>query len=211
VAEQSLRAFNAAYGAYPFSELEVVQAALTKFLGVEYPGIMLIEQGLYERNGRSLESTIAHEIGHQWWYGLVGNDAQGEAWLDEGLTSFSQLTYYRALGQNDIAERELQGFRDSYLSLRRRGLDQPLNRSPGELRGIYVPVVYAKAALFFEALRLRLGNEDFSEFVQDYFATLRYREATGPDVLAAAQRACECDLTGFYRDWVTTAAPVDIP
>jgi hypothetical protein len=211
VAEQSLKAFNAAYGPYPFAELEIVQAALTKFLGVEYPGLVLIEQNLYERNGRSLEVTVAHEVAHQWWYGLVGNDAQGEAWLDEGLASFSQITYYRALGQNELAQQELQGFRDSYLSLRRRGLDQPLSRSPGELRGVYVPVVYAKGALFFEALRLNIGDAEFTEFIQAYFATLRYREATGPELLAIAQRTCECDLSSFYRDWVTTAAPVVVP
>ena len=56
-------------------ELEVVQGAMTTFLGMEYPGVVLIEQELYENNGRGLETTVAHEVAHQWWYSLVGNDA----------------------------------------------------------------------------------------------------------------------------------------
>jgi Peptidase family M1 domain len=212
VAERSLRAFTKAYGPYPFGELEIVQAALTNFLGVEYPGVVLIEQRLYEQNSRGLETTVAHEVAHQWWYGLVGNDAQGEAWLDEGLASFSQLIYYRSLGDTAQAARELQGFRDSYNALRNRGADGAMNRSPAEMRGgTYVPLVYAKAALFFEALRLQIGDAAFTRFVQGYFSGLRYREATGPDLLAAAEAGCSCELDSFYRDWVTTAAPVKIP
>lgn len=212
VAERSLRAFTKAYGPYPFGELEVVQAALTQFLGVEYPGIVLIEQRLYEQNNQGFETTVAHEVAHQWWYGLVGNDAQGEAWLDEGLASYSQLVYYRALGDTAQAERELQAFRNAYSALRKRGADGAMNRSPGEMRGgTYVPLVYAKSALFFEALRLQVGDAAFARFVQSYFTNLRYREATGPDLLAAAEAGCSCDLDSFYRDWVTTAAPVKIP
>lgn len=211
VAEQSLRAFNARFGVYPLAELEVVQGAMTNFLGMEYPGVVLIEQELYENNGRGLETTIAHEIAHQWWYSLVGNDAQGEPWLDEGLTSYSQVLYYEGIGLPELAAAELNAFRDGFGESRRRGRDAPLGTPPTALRGMYVPVIYAKGALFFQALRAQVGEEAFNRFLRGYYADSRYKAIAGPDLLRAAEGACACQLDQLYSDWVLTAAPVPIP
>lgn len=211
VAEQSLRAFNARYGRYPLVELEVVQAALTRFLGVEYPGVVLIEQNLYLNNSRGLETTVAHEVAHQWWYSLVGNDYQGEPWLDEGLASYSQVVYYEALGDSANANAEVQFFRDAYLLSRNAGRDGVINRPTAEFSGNYVALVYAKSALFFHALRQRLGDATFYAFLQNYYTNYRYREATGDDLLATAEATCGCELQQFYDDWINSATPVEVP
>jgi hypothetical protein len=211
IAAQSLRAFNARYGPYPLTEMEVVQAALTKFLGVEYPGVMLIEQRLYASNGRGLETTIAHEVAHQWWYSLVGNDYQGAAWMDEGLASYSQVIYYESLGDAVSAAAELQQFRNIYLSARNAGNDGVVNRPNAAFQGNYVALVYAKSALFFHALRQRMGDETFYAFLQRYYETYRYGEATGSDMLATAEATCGCDLQALYDAWITSAVPVDVP
>ncbi len=211
IAEQSLRAFNARYGRYPLREMDIVQAALTSFLGVEYPGIMLIEQNLYRNGGRGLETTIAHEIAHQWWYSQVGNDYQGEPWLDEGLASFSQIVYYEFLGDPASAEGELQFFRNVYQGARNAGRDGVVNRPTGSFRGNYVALVYAKSALFFQALRQRMGDETFFAFLQNYYATYRYREASGPDMLAVAQATCGCDLQPLYDAWINSDGEVEVP
>lgn len=210
-AEQALRAFNARYGPYPLAELEVVQGAMTRFLGMEYPGAVLIEQALYTDNDRVLETTIAHEIAHQWWYSLVGTDAQGEPWIDEGLASYAQVLYYEAVGNGARAAEELEYFRSLYRRLREANRDAPLATPPGGLRGNYVPVAYAKAALFFHALRGQIGEESFGRFLGRYLAEGKYRETAGPDVLRAAEAACQCELDALYQDWVLSAAPVAIP
>jgi aminopeptidase N len=211
VAEQSLRAFNARFGRYPHAELEVAQGAMTTFLGMEYPGVVLIEQNLYARNGRGLETTVAHEIGHQWWYSQVGNDAQGEPWLDEGLASYAQVVYYEALGRPELAKGELDAFRASYRQLREGGRDAPLATPPSELERIYVPVIYAKGALFFQALRAQIGEAAFNRFLMGYYAEGRYRDIAGPDLLRAAEAGCACELDPLFKDWVLTAARVPIP
>lgn len=211
VGERSLRAFNARFGAYPLAELEIVQGAMTQFLGMEYPGVVLIEQELYESNGRGLETTVAHEIAHQWWYSLVGSDAQGEPWLDEGLTSYSQVLYYEAAGDARQAEAELRAFRDSYERARTSRRDAPLASPPAALQSIYVPIVYAKGALFFHALRAQVGEDAFDRFLRAYYAAGRYGQVGGADLLRAAEGACSCELDALYRDWVQTAAPVPLP
>jgi aminopeptidase N len=211
VGEAALRAFNARYGRYPLAELEIVQGAMTTFLGMEYPGVVLIEQQLYARNGRGLETTVAHEVAHQWWYSLVGNDAQGEPWLDEGLASYSQVVYYEAQRRPELVLAELNAFRDIYGGLRAQRRDAPLATPPTGLRGIYVPIVYAKGALFFQALRAQIGETAFDRFLKTYFEAGRYRSIAGPDLLRAAEGACKCELDPLFNDWVLTAAPVRIP
>lgn len=211
IAEQSLRVFNARFGRYPLGEMEVIQAGLTKFLGVEYPGVMLIEQSLYDRPGRLLDTTVTHEVGHQWWYSLVGNDVQGEPWLDEGLTSYAQVLYYEGLGNSAAAEGELEEFRRAYATIRGTARDGAVGGPAGSFEGTYFTLVYAKGALFFHAMRQQMGEEAFTRFLQDYYATYRYDEATGEDMLATAQQACGCDLQSLYDRWINQPGAVDIP
>jgi aminopeptidase N len=211
VAEAALRIFNARYGAYPYAEMELIEAALTQFLGMEYAGAMLIEQNLYANNGRGLTTTVVHEIAHQWWYGLVGNDAQSEPWLDEGMATYAQVLYFEGLGRQSDAEAELATYRTIYRQARTRGQDAPLGTPPSGLRGNYFPITYAKAGLFFHALRARIGEEAFTQFLRDHYADHRFADITGEDLRTSAETACSCDLGNFYRDWVLTAAPVPIP
>jgi hypothetical protein len=211
VAEAALRIFNERYGAYPFAEMELIESALTQFLGMEYPGVMLIEQNLYGNNGRGLTTTVVHEIAHQWWYSQVGNDAQAEPWLDEGPATYAQVLYFEALGRTADAAAELQTYRDIYRQARARGQDAPLASPPSALRGNYFPITYAKAGLFFHALRAEIGEAAFNRFLQDYYATYRFQDISGAQLLEAAEAACACDLDPFYTDWVLTAAPVPIP
>ncbi|MFV9503552.1 MAG: M1 family metallopeptidase [Oscillochloridaceae bacterium umkhey_bin13] len=210
-AEAALRAFNQRYGQYPLAELEVLQGAMTTFLGMEYPGVVLIDQGLYRREGRLLETTVVHEVAHQWWYSLVGNDAQSEPWLDEGLSSYAQVLYYEQIGAPELAAAELEAYRATYRRLREQGRDVPLGTPPAGLRGIYVPVIYAKGALFFHALRGQIGEEAFARFLNHYYTQGRYGFASGPDLLLSAETACSCDLASFYAAWVTDGTSVPIP
>lgn len=211
VAAQSVRIFNDWFGTYPLAELEMIQVPLTRFWGVEYPGIILIEQALYRIGGRDLDTTVAHEVAHQWWYSLVGNDVQGEPWLDEGLTSYSQVIYYEGQGNQVAAQSELQRFRDQYQQARSAGRDDAIGGSVDAYGGNYLAIVYAKAALFFHALRLHMGDEAFFQFLREYYATYRYQEASGEDMLRIAEGACRCNLQPLYNAWVNEGTSVDVP
>lgn len=212
VAAQSLSIFNARFGDYPLAEFEVIQVALTKFLGMEYPGVVLIEERLYDRPGRTFETTVAHEVGHQWWYSQVGGDQQGEPWLDESLASYMQVMFYEGIGNITARNNELALLREQYLSARRQGNDAIMSGPVTSFgRGNYVAVVYSKGAMFYHALRRKIGEEAFFAFLQDYYATYRYREANSPDILRKAQSACECNLEPFYNAWVNEIVAVDVP
>ncbi|MDQ2997121.1 MAG: M1 family metallopeptidase, partial [Chloroflexota bacterium] len=136
-ASDALRIFNTRYGRYPLAELDVIEFAARTFLGVEYPGLVLIEQALYEQ-GNGLAITVAHEVAHQWWYSQVGNDVQTEAWLDEALASYSQIVYQESVNGPDAAERELEGFRQRYRQALADGRDAKVEQPNTAFRGNYV-------------------------------------------------------------------------
>lgn len=210
-AAQAWQSYTAHYGSCPLNEVEIVQVALTNFLGVEYPGVVLIDQELYWNAGHLLETTVAHEVAHQWWYNMVGNDAKGQPWLDEGLASFSQIVYYESAGDSASAAAELQNFRNQYEAARDTGLDDVVNQPTAAFQGNYIALVYAKSALFFVTLRSMMGDEAFFQFLQDYYATHRYRMANGDALIAQAQDACGCDVSQVYADWVLSGVPVAVP
>ena len=80
-AQKSVSTFAASFGPYPYPELDVVLGAFPDFGGMEYPTIVFSEVDKW---------TVAHEVAHQWWYGLVGNDQYAEPWLDESLATWSE-------------------------------------------------------------------------------------------------------------------------
>jgi hypothetical protein len=209
-ASDALRIFNTRYGRYPLAELDVIEMAARTFLGVEYPGLIMIEQRLYE-DGSGLAVTVAHEVAHQWWYSQVGNNVQTESWIDEALASYSQIVYQENLNGPDAAERELEGFRERYRQALDSGRDAPVDQPNTAFRGNYVLIVYGKAVLFFQALRKQIGEEAFDRFLHAHYSQHRYGYISGTDVLADAEGACSCDLHPLYMDWITRVAAVEIP
>jgi hypothetical protein len=208
VAASSLGIYNRRFGAYPFSELDVVQTPLQNALGVEYPGIVLVGASLYDKpDDPSFSVTVAHEVAHQWWYSLVGNDVFAEPWLDEGLATYSSSLY----NQEDLGEGAYQGlvsyWQGRYDTLVNQGKDDVVTQglshfeSLGDPR-IYSGVVYAKAALFFEALRRTVGDQAFFAALQAYYKNYQFRVATRDGLLADFNKASGERLDALYQEWL---------
>jgi aminopeptidase N len=84
----------------------------TLALGIEYPGMIAITDWILQPDQDYLEGVVAHEVGHQWFYNLVGNDQLDDPWLDESLTQFATLQYFTdAYGQagNQGFRQDLEG------------------------------------------------------------------------------------------------------
>jgi len=101
VASKAINVYSKRYAPYPYTELDIV-ATPTLALGIEYPGAIAITDRIYSLDGelrgvstsQYMESTVAHEVGHQWFYSLIGNDQLDDPWLDESLTQFVTLQYF---------------------------------------------------------------------------------------------------------------------
>jgi tartrate-resistant acid phosphatase type 5 len=217
----SLEAFNELFGQYPYLELDLVEAPLIYAAGVEFPGIVLLTSRMYQPgNIGSFEVLVSHEVAHQWWFNLVGNDVFEHPWMDEALTTYSSALYTEAVYGRSAYESMVEGFQTIYENLVRTGQDEPV-ASPlyyfedGIREGRYGPVVYRKGALFFHTLRELLGDDVFFTSLRGYFNDHKYGIAYPEDLLGAFQRNTGVDLKTFFEDWLLTtrspAAPTPLP
>jgi hypothetical protein len=201
-AAAALRAYVDAFGAYPFPEMIVVEAPLD-FYGMEYPGLNLIGLTLYSERRSQLEDRVVHEIAHQWWYAQVGNDQVNTPWLDEGLAEYSMATYYRQVyGEAQANTLINQRWLVPYQTAVENHFDAVVNQPSAAFGSEYEVIVYAKAALFFDALRQQLGAQVYEAVLHEYLERYRWRIATPDDFLAVAESVAGRDLDALYNRWI---------
>jgi aminopeptidase N len=205
-AVDSLALFNQRFGPYPYAELDSVAVPLRNAAGVEYPGLIIMGASLYEPDEERpflLGLVVSHEVAHQWWYGVVGNDVLEHPWQDEALAVFGSLVYQQEY-QPNFYTGTLAFYRSEVELLGEETVDTGLGQSLEEFRanpGLYGPVVYEQGGVFFEELRSKLGEEVFFTALQTYYAQQRYRLAAPEDLLLSFELACNCELDEFYAQW----------
>lgn len=162
-AREALEFFQEIYGPYPYSYLNIAFVPLENFAGMEYPGLVLLSS-----LAPFSPSVVVHEIAHQWWYNLVGNDSIREAWIDEGLAEYSTLLFYRkynpAFYHSKLTE-------IAYLAdMSPRPLNLPLGKYANEQA--YRNVVYGHGVWAWLELEKHTGAERLWEalsYIQKYY------------------------------------------
>jgi Peptidase family M1 domain len=193
IAAKALHIYETRFGQLPMKTVTIVDAPLVATLGsAEFAGMGAIASAFYVdfdsptmrnmpdviREQRasvedSLEWTVAHVVAHQWWGAVVGNDASREPILDESLSNWSALLYYREthgeMQTENALEEQLRGVYKVYRTF--GGDDMEASRSSREYRNSfqYAAIVASKGALMFEALRKLLGDEKFFAALRDYY------------------------------------------
>ncbi len=204
-AVRAMKTFSEKYTPYPYTEFDIVITP-TLALGIEYPGVTAIAErillGEYgEQTSIYLESTVVHEVGHQWFYNLVGNDQLDEPWLDESLAQYVTWQYYEI----NFGARAADGFEESLLARWARvantpiPIGQPVSTYAGREYGA---IVYGRGAFFFEALQNEMGASAFDAFLKDYATTFAWENATTEGLKSLAEKHCACDLTALFEEWV---------
>ena len=207
-AERALQIFSARLGAYPYTEFDVLSSPM-RALGIEYPGIVGLALDLYDANKTirglpsqvMLESTVAHEVAHQWFYNVVGNDQVDEPWLDEALAQYCTYLYY-ADAYGTAAAQDFRASWESRWEWIERA-DVPIGLPAGDYTDEeYGPIIYGRGPLFVEALAERMGQETFDAFLRDYYESHRWGIGTGDTFRQLAEQHCQCDLSALYEEWV---------
>jgi len=200
IAAQSIDVYNKRYASYPYTELDFVSTP-TLALGIEYPGVIALAQWLVEPNNNYLEATVAHEVAHQWFYNLVGNDQLDDPWLDESLSQFATLQYFT----DEYGQAGADGFRADLESRWARVQNEnipaglPVRRYSNAQYG---GIVYGRGALFFEALREEMSPANFDAFLKAYVKNNSWGIATPEIIKAQAEQDCGCDLTALFDQWI---------
>lgn len=202
VAQNSIKYYNDRLGSYPYSELDIVETELFfNYGGMEYPGFVMMDSG-YLKKQESINS-IAHEIGHQWLYNIIGNDQINEAWLDEGVNSYLQQGIFHSSSEIDkIMENE-------YNSLKQKLKDSPqktLNLSLDEYDNwaSYYNTQYIRAKLMIYSLNRKMGDEMFAQFLKTYYKKYNFKIATKYDFIATAEEVYGSNLHDFFNMWINS-------
>jgi hypothetical protein len=201
---EALKVFGERFGQYPFTEFDIVSTPTSAY-GIEYPGVIALAVRLYGPNSEYppvyLESTVAHEVSHQWFYSAVGNDQQTEPWLDEALAQYCTLAYYDDL----YGPAATDGFRSSLYERWQRvdAAPIPIGLPVGDYTSNeYGAIVYGRGPLFVEALASAMGEDTFQRFLRDYYQTHVWGVATAESFQRLAEEHCGCDLELLFQQWV---------
>ncbi len=208
VAAAALRVYQDHYGRYPYPAMHIVASPL-QYRGMEFPALDLIGIDLYRQRPADLEFLIVHEVAHQWWYNMVGNDPVRSPWLDEGLAEYSTYVYWQAVRGQTAAERLLVNRWQAPVDYaRNNGLDGVMDQPAAAFGpGRYETIVYAKAALFFHAVRQEIGDEMFFAVLQAYLQRYLFREVQSSDFISLAERMSGKSLQPLFQEWVLSQTP----
>jgi len=208
IAGRALGIFSRRFGAYPYTEFDVASTPM-RALGIEYPGMTGITLDVYDLDAEiwglpaaaMMESVVAHEVGHQWFYNVVGNDQMGEPWMDEAIVQYLTGLYY----EDAHGEAAAQSYRDSWDHRWNRveRAEIPIGLPAGDYAGSeYGAIVYGRGPLFVQALAQEMGQETFDEFLRDYYETHEWGIGTGEEFRQLAEQHCQCDLSEMFEAWV---------
>lgn len=161
---------------YPYPTLSLVDADLpASYGGLEYPSLVMLSRGIplaARPEGQPLDSLLLHEMLHQWFYSLVGNDQIDEPWLDEALVVYVTYLYYRETAPelaSGVYQQTIAGGPPGYV-------DTTVYDYPSDAP--YFNVVYRRGARFLEALHDRLGDAAFWALLREHVETHRDHVAT---------------------------------
>jgi len=198
----SLQAYEAAFGPYPYRELDVA-ATETTAGGIEYPGLIVVARRFYSdpNNAVYFEGITVHEVAHQWWYNVVGNDQINDPWLDEALTQYSTYFYYEKAYDKQATENLMDSFRArwSRVDFLEKPIGLPVSAYPDKEYGA---IVYGRGALFFIALRDQIGADKMAQLLRRYYAEYTWKIAMPADFRRMAEEISGQDLGELWAKWV---------
>ncbi len=191
-AKEAIRHYSAEVGEYPYSVVSVVQGPESFGGGMEYPTITVISPGPSQRE---LDYTIAHEVGHNWFYGILASNERDYPWMDEGINSFYEHKYQYNKNHHNTHSGE-QVLLETLVAERK---DQPIATTAEDFTETnYALVAYYKTAKWLELLEKELGTELFLKAMQTYYSEWKFRHPSPADFKKTIEAASGKSLDAAF-------------
>ncbi len=208
---RTLQFYSDKVGTYPWPHATAVQGPLDAGGGMEYPMITVLDWSIEEPE--ELDRIIAHEVGHNWFYGILATNERMHAWMDEGINSYYEGRYMRQYyGRTDEAL-VLELFRRHsrmseneliWLALVRAALDLPPDMDAWrQTQSAYLVGAYVKPPLALRQLEALVGADRLDAAVQAYFDQWKFRHPGPADFRRSLEQALGLELDwlvgGYFR------------
>jgi len=213
VMQGSMKRFDDWYGPYPYAQITVVDPphGALEAGGMEYPTFITGDTAWWAPKGQVEvpEGVTEHEFGHQYWYGMVATNEFENAWLDEGINSYTEVKVMGSLyGKNtsvlnwlgaQMGDAATQ--RMSYLGVAETdSLSRPSYRDMS--MGAYGGVTYGKAATMLMTLENVVGEQMLQKALRAYFMKYRFTHPTQEDFLRTVNEVAGEDLNWYWQQAV---------
>ena len=206
ILRESLEHFESWYGPYPYKTITLVDPESAEAGGMEYPTFITGDTSWFMPNGLYLpEIVIEHEFGHQYWYGMVATNEFEDAWMDEGINSYTEVKVLDSiLGKKTsginmlgatLGEREQQ--RLGYIGV--ADLD-PIAQKAYDYYSFnsYGGITYGKTASVLLTLESIIGEDTMAKAMHTYFMKYRFTHPTKEDFLKTIEEVSGKDLKWYF-------------
>ncbi|WP_028543382.1 M1 family metallopeptidase [Paenibacillus taiwanensis] len=196
-AKAALTKFSEWYGEYPYSTLSIVvpPKEANGAGGMEYPTLVTAFGADDESPGYDLERTVVHEIGHQYFYGLLASNEFEEAWLDEGFTSYAE----DKLMESEFGVTPNLAVQASYMTD-----PAPLKQHAWQYKNQnhYAENVYYRAKLVLLALEKQVGEKTMQRILKIYTTKYRFKHPTTADFQRVVELVTKRKWTDFFNQYI---------
>jgi hypothetical protein len=218
ILRQSLDHFERWYGPYPYKTLTLVDTEPgSAAFGMEYPTFITGGTSWFMPEGAHFpELVVEHEFGHQYWYGMVATNEFEDAWMDEGINSYTEVKVLDSMLGKDtsilkmagatLGERESQ--RLSFIGV--ADLD-PMAKNAYEYynSNSYGGITYGKTASVLLTLESIIGEDTMAKAMHVYFMKYRFTHPTKEDFLKTIEEVSGRDLRWYFNQAVYGSPVMD--
>jgi len=218
ITRETLDRFEKWYGPYPYKTLTVVDPEPDSAAeGMEYPTFITGGTTWFMPKGVYLpEVVVEHEFGHQYWYGMVATNEFEDAWMDEGINSYTEVkvlddilgkktSILNMIGAH-YGEREEQ--RDSYIGVADRDA-MAQNAYDYYSSNSYGGITYGKTASVLLTLESIVGEDTMAKAMHTYFMKYRFTHPTKEDFLKTIEEVSGKDLRWYFNQAVYGSQVMD--
>jgi hypothetical protein len=207
ILRETLEHFERWYGPYPYKTITLVDPEPDSAAGgMEYPTFITGDTSWFMPEGLHLpELVVEHEFGHQYWYGMVATNEFEDAWMDEGINSYTEVKVLASiLGRNTsvlnmggatAGDGELQ--RMEYIGV--ADIDSiAKNAYEYYNSNSYAGITYGKTASVLLTLEHIIGEDTMQKAMHVYFMRYRFTHPTKEDFLKTIEEVSRQNLRWYF-------------
>ncbi len=211
--------FSQNYGAYPYSTITLVvpPRGASGAGSMEYPTLVTSATiGFFPRCYYT-ETVIIHELGHNYWYGMVASNEFEESWLDEGVNTYSEIKAMAKYYGENSSILNLPYFTISDFEVNRVDLIPGMGRFDAIHKKAwefydsdsYGTNTYSQAAIMLLTLEKHIGEEVMARVMKTYYERWKFRHPTTEDFIAVSEEVSGQDLDWFFKPLLMSSGTLD--
>ena len=208
ILKESLEYFERWYGPYPYKMITLVDPEPGSAAGgMEYPTFITGESSWFMPSGLHLpELVVEHEFGHQYWYGMVATNEFEDAWMDEGINSYSEVKVLDAILGRNTSILNIAGATAGERELQRLDYIGPADLDPIAQKaydyynfGSYGGITYGKTASVLLTLEGIVGADTMQKAMHAYFMKYRFTHPVKEDFLKTIEEVSGKNLRWYFN------------